>query len=70
VRKDELLDFVNFIYKTEKVVLVSSWNTFDYLNDFRKKDRNYHLTMNIIAKEKEKLLKDAWVFYMGDCELF
>ncbi|MDR2457054.1 MAG: GNAT family N-acetyltransferase [Clostridiales Family XIII bacterium] len=69
-KKDELLDFVNFIYKTEEIALVSSWNTFDYLNEFKKEDRNYHFTMNILAKEKEELLKSDWFFYMGDCELF
>jgi hypothetical protein len=70
--EEQLLDFANFLYDNENVTRVCTWDTYEWLHRYPAEERQYHFAMNILSDvEEEKVaLKNPWVFYMGDCELF
>lgn len=69
---EELLDFAAFIYETECVEKVTTWNSLDALNAYPKESRSYHMCINYLtcnAAEKQAI-QNKWLFWTGDCELF
>lgn len=72
VCEDELLDFAAFLYQTQAVARVTTWNSTDYLASYPAEDRNYHMCMNYLDcdPDTKAMLNGNWLFYMGDCELF
>lgn len=69
---EELLDFASFLYETESVEKVTTWNSLDALNAYPKEARAYHMCINYLtcsAAEKQAI-QHKWLFWMGDCELF
>jgi hypothetical protein len=72
VSHDELLGFASFLHGIDGVARVCTWNTCGKLNDYPMEDRRYHLTMNMVTDDaaERDALQGAWLFYMGDCELF
>lgn len=69
---EELLDFASFLYKTQGVERVTTWNTIPFLDMFPREARDYHMCINYFDRgpaEKEEIQRE-WFYYMGDCDLF
>ena len=70
--KEELLDFAAFLYSTQGVKKVTTWNTAPFLDAFPGEERNYHMCLNYLdcGPALRRDIQRNWIFYMGDCELF
>lgn len=72
VSEKELLDFAGYMYESEHIVSVETWNSMEFLNNYPKRERKYHMCINYLNldKERKKYINQNWKFYMGDCEVF
>ncbi len=68
----ELLAFAHLLHQRDGVNRVTTWNSVDYLNNYPREDREYHMCINYLKNDSEQIknIDRPWVFYMGDCELF
>jgi GNAT superfamily N-acetyltransferase len=69
---EDVLAFASYLHMRDGITRVCSWNTYDWMNEYPAEDRRYHMTINIITDndDERELLRNKWLFYMGDCELF
>lgn len=72
VTREELLDFAAFLYSSQKVEKVTTWNSAAFLDVYPAEARNYHMCVQYLdnpTAERERIVRE-WFFYMGDCDLF
>lgn len=69
---EELLDFSSFLYKSQDINKVTTWNSTDFLDTLPREERNYHMCIQYLnsTPAEQKRIGGEWFCYMGDCDLY
>lgn len=72
VTEEELLDFAAFLYSSQNVERVTTWNSTAFLDTYPAEERNYHMCIQYLnsTSAEQKRISGEWFFYMGDCDLY
>lgn len=70
VDKATLNSFANYLYETNNIESVRTWNTYEWQNYSDTEPRAFHFTINVLNENMTDVLCNNWCFYPGDCELF
>ena len=72
VAEEELLDFAAFLYSSQNVERVTTWNSTAFLDAYPAEKRRYHMCIQYLDNPdaERKKIGGEWFFYMGDCDLY